>query len=251
MVSKYLDGLPLYRQEKMAAREGFALPRAKSARWLIDGSKVLQPLVNLLTDTFFGYDIAMSDDTGIKVLKEDGRTAGSQSALWIRRGGPPAKPVVRVDYAPSKSGETAYGLLSEFRGTLVCDGATNFNEAVRRNGLRVALCNDHARRRFHKVCVGLGKKKAAASIAQQGLHWYKRLYAIERESKDLTDEARYTQRQAQAVPIWKDFIAWAQRVQREGIAHAGTRDALSYLIKHAEGLQRYCDDPLCQRSCRL
>lgn len=36
MVSKYLDGLPLYRQEKMAAREGLALPRAKLARWLID-----------------------------------------------------------------------------------------------------------------------------------------------------------------------------------------------------------------------
>ena len=242
MVSKYLDGLPLYRQEKMAAREGLALPRAKLARWLIAGSKVLQPLVNLLNDTFFSYDVAMSDDTGIQVLKEDGRTPANQSALWIRRGGPPDKPVVLVDYAPSKSGETAYGLLSEFRGILVCDGATNFNEAVRRNGLQVALCNDHARRRFHKVCVGLGKDKAAGSIAQQGLHWYKRLYAVERDAKDLSDEARYAQRQAQAVPIWNDFITWAQQMQREGVAHAGTRDALAYLIKHAEGLQRYCAD---------
>ena len=43
----------------MAAREGLALPRAKLARWLIDGSNVLQPVVNLLTDTFFDYDIAM------------------------------------------------------------------------------------------------------------------------------------------------------------------------------------------------
>ena len=242
MVSKYLDGLPLYRQEKMAAREGLALPRAKLARWLIDGSKVLQPVVNLLTDTFFDYDIAMSDDTGIQVLKEDGRAAARQSALWIRRGGPPDKPVVLVDYAPSKSGKTAYGLLSEFRGTLVCDGAPNFNQAVRRNGLNVALCNDHARRRFHKVCVGLGKKKAAGSIAQQGLQWYRQLYAIERDSKDLSDEETCAQRQAQAVPVWKDFIAWAHQVQREGMAHAGTRDALSYVIKHAEGLQRYCDD---------
>jgi hypothetical protein len=177
MVSKYLDGLPLYRQEKIAAREGLDLPRARLARWLIDSSRVFQPLVNLLTDTFFDYDIAMSDDTGIRVLKEDGRAAISQSALWIRRGGPPDKPVVLVDYAVSKSGETAYGLLSEFRGTLVCDGASNFNKAVTRNGLSVALCNDHARRRFHKVCAGLGKEKAAGSIAQQGLYWYRRLYA--------------------------------------------------------------------------
>ena len=242
MVSKYLDGLPLYRQEKIAAREGLDLPRARLARWLIDGSRVFQPLVNLLTDTFFDYDIAMSDDTGIQVLKEDGRAAIRQSALWIRRGGPPDKPVVLVDYAVSKSGETAYGLLSEFRGTLVCDGASNFNKAVTRNGLRVALCNDHARRRFHKVCAGLGKEKAAGSIAQQGLHWYRRLYAIERDIKDLGVQEKYERRQAQAVPHWEAFIAWARQVQSEGVAHAGTRDALSYLIKHAQQLQRYCDD---------
>jgi transposase len=242
MVSKYLDGLPLYRQEKIAAREGLDLPRARLARWLIDGSRVFQPLVNLLTDTFFDYDIAMSDDTGIRVLKEDGRAAISQSALWIRRGGPPDKPVVLVDYATSKSGETAYALLSGFRGTLVCDGASNFNKAVTRNGLSVALCNDHARRRFHKVCAGLGKEKAAGSIARQGLHWYQRLYAIERDIKDLCAEEKYERRQAQAVPHWERFIAWARQVQSEGVAHAGTRDALSYLIKHAEQLQRYCND---------
>lgn len=242
MVSKYLDGLPLYRQEKMAARLGLVLPRAKLARWLIDASKVLQPLVNLLNDTFFAYDIAYSDDTGIQVLKEDGRAAASQSALWIRRGGPPNQPVVLVDYAPSKSGEAAYGLLSEFHGTLVCDGAASFNAAVRRNGLNLALCNDHARRRFHKVCVGLGKHKAANSIAQQGLRRYQRLYAIEREAKDLSDEERRAYRQQHAVPVWDDFLAWAERVQREGVSHAGTRDALAYLLKHAQGLRFYCAD---------
>jgi len=242
MVNKYTDGLPLYRQEKMAAREGLELPRAKLARWLIDGSEVLQPLINLLVDTFFGYDIAMSDDTGIRVLKEDGRAALSQSALWIRRGGPPDKPVVLVDYAPSKSGDTAYGLLSEFRGTLVCDGTANFNEVVRRNDLNVALCNDHARRRFHKVCIGLGKDKAVGSIAEQGLHWYQPLYALERAIKDLSAKEKYAQRQAQVVPHWAAFIAWARRLHSEGVAHGDTREALSYLIHHAEGLQHYCTD---------
>jgi transposase len=242
MVNKYLDGLPLYRQEKMAARSGLDLPRAKLARWLIQASQVLQPLVNLLNDTFFSYDIAHSDDTGIQVLKEAGRAAASQSALWIRRGGPPHQPVVLVDYAPSKSGEAALGLLVDFRGTLVCDGAASFNAVARHNGLTLALCNDHARRSFHKVCVGLGKKQAGQSIAQQGLRRYQRLYAIERAAKDLSAEARHAYRQAHAVPAWDDFLAWAERVQREGVSHAGTRDALAYLIKHADELRHYCND---------
>ena len=81
MVSKFHDGLPLYRQERMAARMGLDLPRSKLARWLIDGSALLQPLYNLMEDVFFSYDIAMSDDTGIQVLKEDGRSPHSRSAF--------------------------------------------------------------------------------------------------------------------------------------------------------------------------
>lgn len=84
MVSKLLDGSPLYRQEKIWAREGIELSRSKLARWLIDSASQLQPLYNLMQEVFFAYDIAMSDDTGIQVLKEDGRSASSRSALWIR-----------------------------------------------------------------------------------------------------------------------------------------------------------------------
>jgi len=40
MVSKYRDGIPLYRQEKIAARVDVPLPRGKLARWIIDGSEV-------------------------------------------------------------------------------------------------------------------------------------------------------------------------------------------------------------------
>ena len=94
MVSKLLDGLPLYRQEKMAARDGLELSRTKLARWFIGGSQVFQPILNGLMDSFFSYDIALSDDTRIRVLKTGEDNPNTQSALWIRRGGPPDKPVV-------------------------------------------------------------------------------------------------------------------------------------------------------------
>lgn len=143
MVSKFLNGLPLYRLEQMAKREGLDLPRAKLARWMIQGSTVFTPIINYCVDTLFSHDICWSDDTRIQVLKETGRSPENQSALWIRRGGPPDKPVVLVDYAVSKSGKTAYQLLSDFNGSLVCDCATNFNLAVNENKLTPVLCNDH------------------------------------------------------------------------------------------------------------
>lgn len=245
MVSKLLDGLPLYRQEKMAARDGLELPRAKLARWFIAASALFQPVMNRFMDAFFSYDIAMSDDTRIRVLKIADDHPNTQSALWIRRGGPPDKPVVLVDYTPTKSGEAAYGLLSEFKGTLVCDGATNFNLSVRRNGLKTALCNDHARRRFNKVHQKLGKEKkngSSIAIASQGLTRYNKLYAIERRIKQASPDEKLRIRQAEAIPLWESFIEWAKQKLQEGVRHAGTTDALTYLIKHAKGLQTYCSD---------
>lgn len=242
MVRKYLEGLPLYRQEKIAEREGLSLPRYKLARWMIKGSAVFIPLIKCLEEAFFSYDIALSDDTGIRVLKEDGRIASSQSALWIRRGGPPDKPVVLVDYRTSKSGEVCYQLLSDFNGYLVSDGAESFGLSVRRNQLTPVLCNDHARRRFDKALRLAGKDKTKGGIALQALNRYGKLYRIERESKHLGADQRKLVRQEQAVPLWKEFIAWATRIYSEGVAHGRTSDALAYLLNHQTGLQAYCQD---------
>ena len=122
MVSKYLDGLPLYRQEKMAARNKIELPRAKLARWIVDASeRHLQPMFNLIQEVYWSYDIGHCDETGIQVLKEPGRKPENKSWLWLRRGGPPDKPVILVDYSPSRSGQVAGTLLEQFRGYLICD----------------------------------------------------------------------------------------------------------------------------------
>jgi transposase len=242
-VSKYDHGLPLYRQEKIAAREGIDLPRSKQARWLIQATSLLQIIYNLLQDALFSYDITLSDDTGIQVLKENGRRADNKSYLWIRRGGPADKPVVLVDYAPSKSGETAYGLLSQCHGYLVCDAAGNFNQSIARNALTPVLCNDHARRKFTDAIKGLDKKlRTKAWVANKAIDYYKALYRIERAVANDTDTVRAQRRQEKAVPIWDAFIKWATKVQQSGVVDDKTRDALNYLLKHEIGLREYCKD---------
>jgi len=247
ITSKLLDGLPLYRQEKMARREGLNLPRTRTSRWSIQAATVLQPIYNLLEDSFFSYDIALSDETGIQVLKEEGRSAQSKSYLWIRRGGPPDRPVVLVDYNRSKSGEVVKGLLSGLSpgSYLVSDGASNFNDAVSDCKLKPVLCNDHARRRFNDVLVSLNKTKkrlAEKSIASEGIARYQKLYQLERDIKDLEPDQKQRIRTQQATPVWNELIDWAQNLLHDGVTHAGTLDALKYLVKHADGLRRYCDD---------
>ena len=242
MVQKFHDGLPLYRQEKIDARVGLDLSRSKRARWLIALKPLFQPLYNLSEEVFFSYDIALSDDTGIQVLKEDGREASTKSALWIRRGGPPDKPVVLVDYRQSKSGETAYSLLSHFNGYLVCEAAQSFNKSVSRNQLTLVHCNDHARRRFADIIKTANKKDSKTWVAAKAIAYYKKLYKIETTAKPFDDVQRHLLRQEKAVPVWNEFISWAQSVIDMNLGHAPSRDALKYLLGHQTSLREYCND---------
>ena len=245
MVAKFLDGLPLYRQEKIWAREGLELSRSKLARWLIDSAALLQPLYNLMQDVFFAYDIAMSDDTGIQVLKEDGRSASSRSALWIRRGGAPETPVVLLDYNVSKGSAVASQLLENFKGFLVVDAAPSFNAIVSKNELATVLCNDHSRRKFVEAARNAPKAKKGSSeewVATKAIAFYKQLYKLEKQIRELPPNQRYKKRQREAVPIWDTLMEWAKQVQTLGVRHAKSREALNYLIKHEVGLRRYCSD---------
>ena len=73
---------------------------------------------------------------------------------------PPDKPVVLVDYSPSRSGETAHSLLGDFKGYLICDAYPGYNKAIKRNDLSSVYCNDHARGKFMDVLKSADKSKS-------------------------------------------------------------------------------------------
>ena len=86
IIAKFMDALPLHRQEKIFKRLGITLHRSTMARWVIRASVLVQPLLNLIQEHINDYDIQHMDETRIQVLKEDGRTAISQSQMWVQRG---------------------------------------------------------------------------------------------------------------------------------------------------------------------
>ena len=49
-VSKYVDALPLYRQEQIFLRHGVDLPRSTVPSWMIHSGQAVPPLINLLRD---------------------------------------------------------------------------------------------------------------------------------------------------------------------------------------------------------
>ena len=111
--------MPLYRQEKEFERLKIPLTRSSLALWMVKAGLLIQPLINLLREGMLAYDSLQMDETRCQVLKEPGKTPQSQSYMWVQRGGPPDKPIILFDYAPTRSQEVSVELLSDYAGYLV------------------------------------------------------------------------------------------------------------------------------------
>jgi transposase len=209
--AKYVDGLPLYRQERQLARIGVQLPRSTLAHWMVKAGELVQPLVNLLRDRLLAYDIVCMDETRLQVLKEPGKRAESQSYLWVQRGGPPDHPIVLYDYDPSRSQRVPIRLLEGFSGYLVTDGYEGYGKVCAEYGLTAAGCWAHVRRKFDeaiKVQGLLGPAKRKGSLAGVAMARIQQLYRIERETKSLPADERQRIRQARAAPLLDEIRAW-------------------------------------------
>lgn len=61
-ISKYLDHLPLYRQERMLERWGAAIPRASLCEWIRIAAEWLQPIYRLMHAHLLSGDYLQADD---------------------------------------------------------------------------------------------------------------------------------------------------------------------------------------------
>ncbi len=246
-ISKYADGLPLYRQEAMLVRGGIDLSRATLAHWMVALGDLVQPLVNLMREEILGSGYVQCDETTFPVLKEPGKTASSPGYLWVLHGGARASPGVIFEYAPSRSSAVAKQLLEEFAGTLQTDGYAGYDELGARPGVRHLGCFAHARRHFVDALKGQprsrsGRRGPKVSVAEQGLAQIQALYAIERTLREATPEQRARVRAERAGPVLEKLRAWLDASRDRVPPQSLTGKALGYLDRQWPKLVRYLED---------
>ena len=244
-VSKYADGLPLYRQEGILARYRIALSRTTMAVWMIKLGDLVTPLINLMHETQLSYDILQMDETTVQVLKEDDRRAQAKSFMWVRRGGVPGQNIILYDYAPSRAGAIPMRLLDEYKGYLQSDAYSGYDAAGRRDGVIHVGCLDHARRKFvEAVKAQHAVAGTERGLAPEALLILRKIYAVEKIAREakMPAEQRHNLRQENARPIWDELRAWLDRNRNAAPPQTYTGKAINYLAAEWPKLTRYLDD---------
>ena len=246
LVSKYADGLPLYRLEGIFKRYQGEVSRTNMAHWIIRLEDSFKPLLNLMREVQNRSDYLQADETRIQVLKEDGRKAQSKSWMWVVRGGPPDKPSVLFTYDTSRGGQVPDQLLGDFAGILQCDGYSGYAPVCKKQNLRRIGCWDHARRKFVEAVKAtdtrnIRGKKAKPTLAHRALSKIGKLYRIERDIADWTVEKKCEARQQLSLPELTDLKNWLDKHVNTVMKGSTTRKAMEYTLNQWPTLIGYCE----------
>lgn len=242
IVSKYLDHLPLYRLEQIAARDNLILSRSTLAEWVGRVGVALQPLVDRLTWHLLQGNTLHADETPVAQL-DPGRGKTRKAYLWAYRSNDLAGDGPRIivfDYQKGRGGEHVRQFLEKWQGHLMVDDYVGykalFSVSGNGEGCIELACLAHARRKFFDL-----HKANQSPMALEALQRIGALYAIEAEGKELCIEERQQLRVEKSQPQLQDLYDWLIQT-RIGIANGGaSAKAMDYTLKRWPALSRYAE----------
>jgi transposase len=241
LVAKYCDHTPLYRQAQIFARHGVEIERSTLAGWVGGACWWLDALHEKLCAEVFASDHLFADDTPIPVL-DPGRGRTKTGRLWVyarddRPWGGPAPPAAVYLFEPDRKAERPVSHLARFKGVLQVDGYAGFEQVAEREGVVLAACWAHTRRKFYEVA-----EATSSPIAAEALRRIGELYVIEARIRGQSPELRLAGRRSWSKPIVDALYLWLDRQLAQIPARSGLAEAIRYALTRWEGLARFLHD---------
>jgi transposase len=142
MHQKFVNALPLYRQEKEWQSLGLDLSRATMANWIIATSRDwLTPILNLMHQKFLEEKFIHVDETPVQVMNETGRKNTTDSYMWVYSTGKYTEHPIRIlEYQPGRSGNYPQKFLDRFTGYLHSDAYAGYKKV---DNITRCLCWSH------------------------------------------------------------------------------------------------------------
>ncbi|MBE3573724.1 MAG: IS66 family transposase [Moorella humiferrea] len=241
MTQKFVEGIPLYRQEKQWERLGVEISRQTMANWMIQSSeRWLSPIYQRMHEHLREKDILHADETTLQVLHEPERSAQTTSYMWLYRTGRDGPPIILYDYQTTRAGKHPARFLQGFKGYLHTDGYAGYNDLPH---ITLVGCWAHARRKFAEALKALpATQKDTPTAAQEGLNYCNQLFAIERELRGVTPEERYEERLQRSQPVLAAFSAWLKDQTPWVLPKSALGQAIQYCQNQWDKLTAFLQD---------
>jgi len=237
MLSKYVDHLPLYRQQQQFERLGVHFAKSTLGDWVEQGALWLQPLVREMKQQLLAGDYVQVDETPVRVQDPDVKNKCATGYLWVISR--PESDVI-FEFHGGRAKEFAQQLLGDFKGYLQRDGYGVYGSLAKDkpNQLIPVGCWAHARRKFVDA-LDLPSHEAKAIVDE-----LRKLYLVERHARDhcLTSQQRYELRQQISLPLLTALQPRLESAKEKVLPQSPLGKAVRYCLNEWEPLKRYLSD---------
>jgi transposase len=235
LLSKYVNHMPLSRQEKNFRRMGVDIAVSTMVGWMAAATEKRSPIVAAMQNSILKGDIAFSDDTTLPVLREDKKGGCHRGYLWVYSDGGTA---VVFEYTPGRGQEGPKAFLNGFQGFLHSDAYAVYDCLHEKAKITPAFCWSHARRKFVRALES-GEERARRAVQLIG-----RLFLVDRY-------ARVKAADAQATPVLRGRVSTGILAALKGylkkigpfvLPQSALGEAIAYVDKRWEGFSTFLTD---------
>lgn len=231
IVSKYDDLLPLHRQERISARNGFRVPRSTQCGWLGAAHGVLRRIVDAMFADAIAHSFCIAtDSTGVPVLAKGGCKTRHMFVFVADRDH------VLFRSASALTQDSVAKMLEGYRGHLLADAAPVYDILYTGGEIIEVACWFHLRRYFWRAL------ETERALAIEALALIAKLFTIVRECLAISMPERTEVRAKAARPLLELFDAWIER-NRTRVDPRGRLDkAITYYVNQRTALHRFLED---------
>jgi transposase len=233
IVSKYDDILPLHRQERISARDGFVLPRSTQCGWLGRAYQATYRIVDaMFTDAKARAFCIATDATGAPV-----RAAGKCQSWDVFVFLADRDHVVFRHVKEHATSDKVTELLAGFRGHLLADAAPIYDALYESGDIVEHCCWYHCRRYFYRAL------ETDRALALGPLSLIAKLFEAAAQSESIVDHVERTAARAKcARPLLELLDQWMDRHRDHVDPRGPFSKAIGYYDNQRDALHRFVED---------
>lgn len=252
LVSKFNDGLPLWRIEEILARDGVPLDRGTMCRWVdeIGGALGATVVEAMRKDALANAFCIASDATGIAVQpdREPGRPRqachrGHYFVLIADRDH------VWFEYTRRETSDAVKSMLGTFSGYVQVDAKSVFDVLFRESDAKGDEGESPPGRRFEVGCWAHARRKfweaaaARSAPAREALARISRIFELDGSWKSKPPAEIKRLRQAHLRVHVDELLEWAgSEYDKVRDTRGSLRSALGYVVRQKDALRRFLED---------
>lgn len=248
-VSKYADGLPLYRQEAIYLRDGFEVSRSLMAQWMGHLGFELQICADYILERVKEGERVFADETTLPTLAPGSGKTKAWLWAYARDDRPFAgtgPPMVAYRFEDSRGADCVARHLAGFAGILQVDGYSAYTSLAKaraktgsNEAIQLAGCWAHLRRKFYDLHISGVSQTATASIIAMAELW-----KVEDEVRGSDAASRVALRQEKSSAIVASLFDLWEKALGKVSGKSKTAEAIRYALTRREALERFLMDGL-------